>query len=93
MITKVQRSLLIIFLILTVINLAGHIMMPTPCCTVQENPGSASDADCMVCTLQVGVWLPQQIIAYSLTYISNVIIDNPVIALGHSFTFYHPPIA
>jgi hypothetical protein len=93
MVTTVQRSLLIILLILTVFNVASHITAPSSCCTVQEPPGSAGDTDCLVCTLQVGVWSPQQVVAHSLAYISNAITVNPLIALGHLFTFYHPPIA
>jgi hypothetical protein len=93
MLTTVQRSLLIILLLLTAINLADHITAPSSCCTVQENPGSAGDTDCLVCTLQVGVWLPQLVVANSITYISKAITDNQLIALGHPFTFHHPPIA
>lgn len=93
MVTTVQRSLLIILILLTAINLAGHITAPSSCCTVQENAGSTGDTDCLVCTLQVGVWLPQLVVAYSNTYISNAITDNQLVALGHLFTFHHPPIA
>ena len=93
MLTTFQRSLLIILLLLTAINLAGHITAPSSCCTVQENPGSTGDTDCLVCTLQVGVWLPQLVIANSYTYISNSITDNQLIAVGHLFNFNHPPIA
>jgi len=93
MLTTVQRSLLIILLLLTAINLAGHITAPSSCCTVQENPGSAGDTDCLVCTLQVGVWLPHLVVANSNTYISNAITDIQLIPLEHLFTFHHPPIA
>ncbi|PKN88091.1 MAG: hypothetical protein CVU46_01975 [Chloroflexi bacterium HGW-Chloroflexi-8] len=93
MLTIAQRSLLIILLLLTAINLAGYITAPSSCCMVQENPGLVGDADCLVCTLQVGVWLRQLVVANSNTFISKAITDNQLIAVGHLFNFNHPPIA
>lgn len=93
MMKTVQRSILVLLLVLTAVNLAGHFALPSSCCSATDNTTTSGDSDCLVCTLQVGVWLPQLFVANSNSYISNAITDNQLIALGHPFTFHHPPIA
>jgi|MTBAKSStandDraft_2_1061841.scaffolds.fasta_scaffold04745_5 hypothetical protein len=93
MVTPVQRSLLIMLLILTAINLAGHISAPTQCCTVQENTSSAGDTDCLACTLQVGTWVPHSLIVEMASKPSCSSPGNPSLALSLVFDIPHPPIA
>jgi len=93
MVTTIQRSLLVLILILTAINLAGHIIAPTQCCTVQENTNSAGDTDCLVCTLQVGSWVPHSLIIETASKPSCSSPGYPSLALSLVFDIPHPPIA
>ncbi len=93
MVTTVQRSLLIILLLLTAINLAGHITAPSSCCTVQENPGSTGDTDCLVCTLQLGIWVPNSTTTNPLHFALFKAIDSQIAHLGLIFSILQPPIA
>jgi hypothetical protein len=92
MVTTIQRSLLVLILILTAINLAGHINAPTQCCTVQENTNYAGDTDCLACTLQVGTWVPHSLVIEMASKPCCPSPGNPSLVLSLIFDIPHPPI-
>ena len=91
MVTTIQRSLLVLILILTAFNLAGHITAPTLCCTVQDKTNFAGDTDCLACSLQVGTWMPHSLIIETASKPSYSSAGNPSLVLSLIFDIPHPP--
>lgn len=94
----VHRSLLILLLLMTVFNLAGHIIAPSSCCTIQGNSSSsaqeqAGDTDCLACLLQVGLWVPGALITEANSGPETVFSENHPATPDLIFSIYHPPIA
>jgi hypothetical protein len=98
MATFVQRSLLVFLLLMTVFNLAGHIIAPSSCCTFPGSSNSsgqeqAGDTDCLACLLQVGFWVPGALIMEAKSGPEIVFSNNHPATLGLIFSIYHPPIS
>jgi hypothetical protein len=98
MATFAQRSVLILLLLMTVFNLAGHAITPSSCCTVQGSSNSggqnpAGDTDCLACLLQVGFWIPGALITDTNSGPSVLFSENHSLKLGLVSAVYHPPIA
>lgn len=93
MVPTIRRSLLLILLIMTAFNLAGHFVSPESCCSVPANFDNAGDTDCLVCTLQVGVWTPDLVALKPIQLPDLIVKYNPFVPSGFVFIFFHPPIA
>jgi hypothetical protein len=83
---------------MTVFNIAGHIITPSSCCTIQGSSRSgdqdtSGDTDCLACLLQVGFWTPDSLIIETNPGPDVSLSENYPLTLGLVFAIYHPPIA